>query len=152
MRYGMVLPPGQGIATGFTDRIALSPDGTRLVYVGESETGRSQLWVRRRDQLQATPLTGIEGVLTAPFFCPDGERVGFVAGVELKLASLSGGQPVPVTDTLVGISGASWGRDGFIYANVRGFSPLVRVRAAGGSPEWFTRLDSGHTAGVNSST
>ncbi len=139
LRYSMALPAGQGIISFFAG-IALSPDGSRLVYTGENEAGQAQLWVRRRDQLQATLLTGTQGALS-PFFSPDGESVGFASG-GLKVVSLRGGPPLLVTDSLVGGAGGSWGRDGFIYADGAAASPLVRVRATGGSPEWFTHLDS----------
>ena len=125
-RYSMVLPAGQGI-TSFFAGIALSPDGSRLVYQGENETGQAQLWVRRRDQLQATLLTGTQGALS-PFFSPDGESVGFTSG-GLKVVSLRGGPPLLVTDSLVGGAGGSWGRDGFIYADGAAASPLMRVHS-----------------------
>ncbi len=47
-----------------------------------------------------------------------------------------------MTDSLVGAAGGSWGPDGFIYTDGDGATALVRVRAAGGAPEWFTVLDS----------
>ena len=39
--------------------------------------GREPLWLRRLDQLDATPIAGTEGG-SSPFFSPDGQRVGFV--------------------------------------------------------------------------
>ena len=46
-----------------------------------------------------------------------------------------------LTDSLVGVAGASWGSNGFIYADAEGMGSLVRVSAAGGASEWFTTLD-----------
>ena len=65
------------LATGGA-RISLSRDGRSLVYSGPAEGG-NRLWVRRFDQLDASPIAGTEGAGT-PFFSPDGERVGFVKG------------------------------------------------------------------------
>ena len=51
-------------------RLAISPDGAQLVYVGESREG-SQLYLRPLDSLQATPIAGTRGAISA-FFSPDG--------------------------------------------------------------------------------
>ena len=61
----------------------------------------------------------------------------------MEFIPLSGGAPTVVTDTLVGVAGASWARDGFIYADAFGAAALVKVEAkAGAVPKWFTTLDS----------
>ncbi len=86
-RYSVLLPEGQVIA-GFFARIALSPDGSQLVYVTQGDGGQFQLSVRPRDQLDATALAGTEGAF-APFFSPDGDHVGFL-GDGLKIASVTG--------------------------------------------------------------
>ena len=50
----------------------LSPDGTALVFIARGpSSGRWQLFVRRLDELQASPVGGTEGAY-APFFWPDG--------------------------------------------------------------------------------
>ncbi len=49
--------------------VALSPDGTHLVY-SATDGERSQLYLRRMDQDQATPMSGTEGA-SSPFFSPD---------------------------------------------------------------------------------
>jgi Tol biopolymer transport system component len=47
-----------------------------------------------------------------------------------------------VTDSLVGLAGASWGRDGFIYVDGWAEEPLIRVEAkAGAVPKRFTVMD-----------
>ena len=56
--------------------VALSPDGTRLVYVA-NRGGKRQLYLRQIDRLEATPIPGTEGGLS-PFFSPYGEAVGFL--------------------------------------------------------------------------
>ena len=123
----------------FWGRLALSPDGSRLAYVGGP---RAQLLVRQRNQLHATAIAGSEGA-ESPFFSPDGQRVGFITdGKKLQLASLSGGPLITVTDSVIGEAGASWGRDGYIYIDGRNKEPLIRVEAkAGAVPERFTTLD-----------
>ena len=78
----------------------ISPDGTRLVYVGGTEPGPRRLYLRPIDRLVATPMSGTEGA-DDPFFSPDGEWVGFFAGGKLKKAFVHGGPPYPlITDDL----------------------------------------------------
>src|SRR5438552_1186147 len=52
----------------WSGRVAISPDGSRLAYIGGL---RSQLLIRPRSQLHAIVVTGTEGA-TTPFFSPDG--------------------------------------------------------------------------------
>src|SRR5688572_18163880 len=59
----------------WSGEFALSPDGNVLVHVGG---GARPLRVRRRDELEFTPLAGTE-FAQAPCFSPDGERVAFYA-------------------------------------------------------------------------
>jgi serine/threonine-protein kinase len=142
VRYGLALPDSQGLHTTTERRIAISPNGRLIVYVGPGPRGR-QLWLRRRDGLTATPLAGTEGA-TNPSFSPDGSRVAFVAGTPraLKVVSLSGGTPTVLTDSLVDLGGVSWGHDGYIYYDGHlELDGVARIRAAGGRPEIFTRPD-----------
>jgi eukaryotic-like serine/threonine-protein kinase len=112
-------------------RIALSPDGRMLVYSGPAEVG-NRLWLRRLDQLEATPIAGTEGA-ASPFFSPDGQRIGFLKeGREVRIASLSGAPTVTLTDKANTSSGC-WGDDGYIYFEVD--SGVARMRADGGNIE-----------------
>ena len=112
-------------------RIALSPDGRALAYIGPAERGTA-LWLRRLDQLDATPIAGTEGA-SEPFFSPDGQRVGFVKnGTEVRIASLAGAPTVTLTDKANTTSG-DWGDDGYIYFEVD--SGVARMRATGGDTE-----------------
>src|SRR5207237_362689 len=142
VRYSLVFDPAEAMIQPvgyFWGRLALSPDGSRLAYVGGP---RAQILVRQRSQLHATAIPGTEGA-QSPFFSPDGQQLGFVTGDnKLQIASLSGGPLITVTDSLIGLAGASWGRDGYIYLDGREKEPLIRVEAkAGAVPERFTALD-----------
>ncbi len=147
LRYALALPEGQRLQ-GWGVRIALSPDGSQLAYVGEAPAGERQLWLRRRDQLEATPLPGTEWA-EAPFFSPDGTQVGFFSPRgTLRVSPVSVGQPRILTADVVGSAGATWSSDGFIYADALGYGGLVRVNPESGATEPFTTLgpeDKDHT-------
>ena len=151
-RYTLAVPDAEALAFAANryNRIAISPDGERIAYVGPSpgggsEISRGRLWIRKRDQPHATPLAGTEGAAN-PFFSPDGSRLGFLATGHtgaLKVVSLDGGPPTTVTDVGVDLGGAAWGYDGYIYfdGQLEG-DGLARVPERGGVPEPVTRCDS----------
>ncbi|MHC4532588.1 MAG: protein kinase domain-containing protein [Planctomycetota bacterium] len=109
---------------------ALSPDGTRLVYVAHI-SGTTQLFERMMNQFEVRPIMGTEGA-SAPFFSPDGQSVGFFADEKLNRISLLGGEVVNICSS-IGPKGGSWGSDGMIYFT-KG-ERLLRVPAGGGEPE-----------------
>jgi len=133
-------------STAWSGRLAISPDGSRLAYIGGP---RSQLWIRARNQLHAIAVPGTEGA-TSPFFSPDGRQVGFLRDYIVQIASLGGGPPITVSNSLtlpaaqrVGVSGASWGPDNFIYSDaINDGVGLLRMEAKPGAvPRPFTTLD-----------
>jgi serine/threonine-protein kinase len=122
----------------------LSPDGSTLAFVGGRANGVNlALFVRRLDQLQATPLSGTEGAF-GPFFSPDGQWIGFFAGGKLKKISVAGGAAVTLCDALNG-RGGSWGDDDVIVfsPNSTAGTSLQRVSAGGGTPEKIADLAAG---------
>jgi serine/threonine-protein kinase len=141
IRFGVALPASEALKpTELGLRIALSPDGSRLVYFGPGEKG-GQLWLKQRDQLHAVPLSGTDDARN-PFFSPDGQRLGFMAGnpLTLKVMSFGGEPPVNLTDSTLTYGGATWGRDGFIYFDTD--AGLQRIKESGGSLEPVALLDS----------
>jgi eukaryotic-like serine/threonine-protein kinase len=117
--------------------LAMTPDGTRVVYVGANNTA---LLVRALDQLDATPLTGV-GEPYSAFVSPDGQWIGFFDGVTaLKKVAISGGPAVPIGRLDGTAWGGSWGVDGsIIFATINRTTGLQRIAAAGGEPIVLTR-------------
>jgi serine/threonine-protein kinase len=118
----------------------LSPDGKLLVFIARGPSGaRWQLFVRRLDQLDASPIAGTEGAY-APFFSPDGSSVGFFANRRLLKVALNGGTVTPIC-RVEEARGGAWSEDGTIIFAPRPDGPLYRVSAAGGEPSQATTLD-----------
>jgi serine/threonine-protein kinase len=139
-RYRVALSQAQGLSGNPWSRLAVAPDGSRIVYVGIGGRG-SLLYLRSRDQLDATALPGTDGALN-PVFSPDGLRVAYLAGGEVRVIALAGGTATTITDSAVGLPGITWGRDGYIYYDHLNIGPLMRVPEAGGAAQTIGRLDS----------
>jgi serine/threonine-protein kinase len=132
-RFSLFLPPDQALlpVSQSGNRLAISPDGKRLVYVGPAERG-GRLWLREHDHLNSTPIAGTEAAGT-PFFSPDGRHVGFlVNGTKLRTVSLDGGPVLTLSDSL-NSTGGDWGSDGYIYFEVD--SGIARMPSSGGRTE-----------------
>ena len=103
-RFSLTLPPGVSLRGTGRHVVALSPDGTRLVY-----NANDQLYVRELNQTETTPVRGT-GRARTPFFSPDGEWVGFWADGQLKKVAVRGGGPVNLCE-VQNPWGARWGAD-----------------------------------------
>lgn len=124
-----IFTPGGLIGAGGSS-VAVSDDGTKIVYVGQRED-TIQLYLRLMHQLEAKAIPGTEGA-EGPFFSPDGNWVGFFAEGKLKKVSLRGGTPQDICDAQA--YGGSWGLDEtIVYGDW--LTGMCRVPIAGGTPE-----------------
>jgi predicted Ser/Thr protein kinase len=121
----------------------ISPDGRRLVFPARGPDGKQQLATRLLDQAQATLLPGTENGRD-PFFSPDSQWIGLFVDGKLKKISVQGGAPVTLCNAPFDY-GASWAEDGTIVAALNRQNPLVRLPAAGGSPQPLTQLGPGES-------
>ena len=118
------------IVTPFTDEassLAISPDGTQVVFVARSE-GVSQLWLRSLETGESRSLPGTEGA-SMPFWSPNSRSIGFFASEQLKRLDLAGGSVQPLT-RLLSRGGGSWGDNGEILYAANG--GIYSVPASGG--------------------
>ena len=137
-RFALALPPTDRLAVGSTPAVALSPDGSRLVYVA-NHSGSRQLYVRPIDRLESTPIPGTDGA-ESPFFAPDGQSVAFFARGKLKKVFLGGGVPLSLCSAPAN-RGGSWGPDDSIIFAPSINQGLFRVSAGGGTPKPLTIPD-----------
>ena len=140
--FRLALPPGDTLVAPRGGRtLALSPDGTRVVYVA-SRDGVEQLFLRRLDELEPTAIPDTEGA-RSPFFSPDGEWLAYRHSADGRLVKrLASGQGQTITISTAGGSGGVWNEDGnIIFGEFRFGSEgggLRRVSAAGGEVEVLT--------------
>lgn len=135
MRLDIELPPSAPMAFEDQTALALSADGTRLVYVARTAAG-TQLYARWLDRSNASPIAGTAGG-SMPFLSPDGQRVAFFADGKLKKIPIEGGTPVTLADASTSRGGVWVAGDSIIYTTgVNG--GLMRVAAAGGEPAVLT--------------
>ena len=118
---------------------ALSPDGRKLAIQLTAE-GKTLLWVRDLDSLDARALTGTDGA-SNPFWSPDSQSIAFAAEGKLKRIEVAGG-PALTLCTLAGNSyGGSWSTRGVILFPNSQASEMYRVPASGGTCAPATSLD-----------
>src|SRR5947199_4561136 len=88
VRSTLAMDSAEAMAPGapWSGRLAISPDGSRLAYIGGP---RSQLLIRARNGLHAIAVPGTEGA-KPPFFAPDGSKVGFLRVKDVQIASING--------------------------------------------------------------
>jgi serine/threonine protein kinase len=130
-RFAFPLPEGQQFTNTGRLVVALSPDGSNLVYVANQ-----RLNVKSMSDLDARVVPGSEistGILN-PVFSPDGQSLVFYAVSDrtLKRLALSGGAAVTIcaADALFGMS---WSEYGIVFGQFG--KGILRVSPDGGAPE-----------------
>ena len=139
VRLELNMPPGVEASETATPSMAISPDGTRVAFIG-GVGGLRRIYIRRFDEFESTVLRGTETAQTCSF-SPDGNALAFVSTDRtLKKVSLSDGLVTTVVGDVDYFGGGGvWSPDGritFIRAGT-----LWRVPATGGPAEQLTTLD-----------
>jgi len=139
VRLTATMPAGVDVDHRTTPALAVSPDGTTLVYVGGRGGASVQLFLRSLDGSDATSISGTDGAQN-PFFSPNGEWIGFFAQGKLKKVSKTGGASQILCDAPAG-QGGSWAADDTIFFVPFNTSGVWKVPAAGGTPTEVTTVD-----------
>jgi len=117
----------------------LSSDGTYVAFATTGTDGKTALWVRLTNAVEARELPGTDGAIF-PFWSPDSRSLGFFADGKLKTVDLEGGSTQIICDAPLGRGGA-WGPGSVILFSPSPTAPLMRVSANGGTPVPIIKLD-----------
>jgi serine/threonine-protein kinase len=124
----------QGVPLTLSRRaVAISPDGTRIVY---SADGR--LYLRALSSSDSIPIAGAESAIY-PVFSPDGESIVFWTDPTLKRISVHGGVPVTICETTPAPFGLDWSASGIVYLEPG--KGIKRVSPDGGTPEMLLTIN-----------
>jgi len=134
-------PSGVELYSGGGRTISLSPDGRTIAFVGV-RGGVRQVYLRRLDEFEASPLRGTDGAFSC-FFSPAGDAIGFVStNGSLRRVSIADGLVVTLAPLGADNTGSqAWGPDNRITFNRAGV--LWQIPASGGNVTQLTRLDAG---------
>jgi len=127
--------------TSFLSSFAISPDGRTLAFTASGADGRSHIWVKPMDPLEARVLNGTEGAQNPVIWSPDSRSLAFsgaAVGV-LKRIDVAGGPTQTLCSMLAGAPVGAWSPSGVII--FRGGSGLLQVPASGGACSPLTTLD-----------
>ncbi len=119
--------------------VAVSPDGTMMVYAARDGSGPVMLHLRRLDSPDATVISGTQDAVY-PFWSPDSRYVGFGAEDKLKKVAVAGGPPVSLCPAS-NMKGGTWNRDDVILFAPDHQSGIHRVSASGGTAVEITAIN-----------
>jgi eukaryotic-like serine/threonine-protein kinase len=139
-RFPVMLPQDQTFTNTGRVLVAISPDGSQMVYVANQ-----RLYRRVMSELEARPIPGAEsaqGVLN-PVFSPDGRSIVFASDRMLKKIAVNGGASVTLC-TIDPVFGISWGTDGIVVG--QGPKGILRVSENGGKPEVLVQVNANESA------
>jgi Tol biopolymer transport system component len=143
-RFTVPLPEGQQFTNTGRQVVAISPDGSNLVYVANN-----RLYLRPLAGLEPRVIAGSEtstGVLN-PVFSPDGQTLTFWNGDDdtLKRLALSGGTAVTICPAEAPF-GMHWDETGIVFGQAA--KGILRVSPNGGVPEVIATVASDEMASL----
>jgi eukaryotic-like serine/threonine-protein kinase len=141
-RFPVTLSQGLSF-TGLARRaIAISPDGTHMVYAANG-----RLYLRSMSDLDAKIIQGTEGyqAVANPVFSPDGRSVAFHASVDqtIKRIAITGGAAFTICEADIPF-GISWDSGDIVFS--AGSQGIMRVSSDAGTPEVLVSLKAGEVA------
>jgi Tol biopolymer transport system component len=138
VQFAFSLPEGQQLAAR-VQAVAVSPDGTHVVYLANN-----RLYRRSLAELESQAIRGTETgalLITQFVFSPDGSSIAFLSASDgtLKRMPVGGGTPLTITRSEA-TSGLSWGNDGIVFGESSG---IFRVSPNGGMREQLVSVGAG---------
>jgi Tol biopolymer transport system component len=140
-RFMELLPEDQTLTRTGRRSLAISPDGTKIVYIANQ-----QIYLRKLNESQVAPIPGSLTHPAEPVFSPDGESIAFWsnglggagdASGKIWRVPVTGGTPSPVCDS-GNPFGMSWTGATIYFGQQAG---IMSVPATGGTPTALIKLD-----------
>jgi Tol biopolymer transport system component len=141
-RFAITLGEGQQVTAVNNQSLAVSPDGTLLVY-----TANNQLYLRSMSDLEARPIPGTQQTQPfTPVFSPDSRSIAFYSQLDraVKKITVSGGSPVTICPADVPFWGMNWDTREIVFGQAS--KGVMRVSANGGQPEVLVSVKNGELA------
>ena len=143
-RFSFPLPE-RVVLAGTRQALAISRDGTQMVYAADS-----RIYRRSIDELEPHAIPGTEstsaGGLLNPMFSPDGQYIGFFpqgdgttgpqTNIVLRRIPIAGGAASTIA-TMAPTFGASWSPEGIVIGQEDG---ILRVSPANGAMQQIVRI------------
>ena len=139
-RFAINLPPDEVL---LPQGVAVSPDGSTLLYVVRTAGGPARLVRRMRDQLEHSLAPGTEGNPLYPEFSPNGRSIAFGSTNTIRKMDVAGGPAITVhTAAGRGIGNVDWSDDNRLaFTYVGDGDGLLQIDASGGEARELTALD-----------
>ena len=146
--FSVALPDRQQLSSTGRQMVAISPDGSQVVYVGVESISQGvpagvgqRLYIRSLSEFESHPIPGSElsGGLGSPVFSPDGRSIAFYSPDGLKRIPVTGGTALPICPA-DNPHGVTWDESGIIFGQTRG---VFRCPANGGTPEQLVSIEQG---------
>ncbi len=138
VRLPFLLDPGQQFTNTAFRILAISPDGTQIVYAADG-----RLYLHAMAEAGSRPIPNTEQSTGVEAFSPDGRSIVFsTTDRALKRVEVGGGAAVTLGSVELPFS-VSWGQDGILFSQP---GAIMRVSQDGGKPETIVSLEPGERA------
>jgi serine/threonine-protein kinase len=142
-RFSIPLGEGQNFTANNGQSVAISPDGSKLVYIANN-----QLYLRLLSEPQARPIPGTLGMTTPSFptFSLDSQSVAYFTGTgegSIKKIAASGGAGITICPATQP-AGMSWDASGILFG--QSSKGILRVSENGGQPTMIASVKNGEVA------
>jgi len=136
VRFSIRLPEGQTFSNIRNANIAISRDGTQIVYAANGRLYRQSF-----SDFDATGIPGSEGKignLHDPQFSIDGQSIMFVDDQTIKRIAVNGGTPLQIGEAPAARSSLNWSPDGIALSQAA--NGIFRISPNGGAREPLVTL------------
>jgi serine/threonine protein kinase/Tol biopolymer transport system component len=131
----ITIPDNGTIAAGFSNTLAVAPDGRKIAMVVEVNQ-KTSVWVKALEESTARFVPGSDGAQFV-LWSPDSKSLAFRVLYKLLRFDLASSAPAVIAPMPIGPTfGADWGDDGTSAGSILFFSGsgLMRVSGSGGEP------------------